>query len=306
MRTTELFTKLHHQRYLVLMLLPALILIIIFRYIPLAGWVMAVKDYQLGFGMWEGEWTGLTNFKAFFFDTGDAAFVIRNTLIINFFSLIASLVLSLMFALFLNELWSSRFKSIVQTCSLFPFFVSWVTAYAIFHAFLSVNFGIINQLLIRIGILSEGINFMGDKNYSWPLMIFVNTWKSLGYNTVIFLAAIAAINREQYEAAEIDGAGRFTKMRYITLPSLSETFMVLLIIHSGRVFTVSLEQFFLFTNSANRQTMEVFDMYIYRFGLQQLDISYATAVGVSKTIVSLFVFTVINHMSKKLTGKGII
>ena len=288
------------------MLLPGLVLLFIFRYIPLGGWIMAVKDYQLGQSMWSGSWTGLSNFKAFFFDTGDAVFVIRNTLIINFFSIIASLLISLVFSLFLSELWSSKFKSVVQTSSLFPFFISWVTAYAIFSAFLSVNFGVINQLLVRLGIISEGINFMGNKDYSWPLMIFVNTWKTLGYNTVIFLAAIASIDREQYEAADIDGAGRFMKMKYITLPALSATFMVLLIIHSGRVFTVSLEQYFLFTNAANRQTMEVFDMYIYRYGLQLLDISYATAVGVSKTIVSLIVFTSVNFLSKKLTGKGIV
>jgi putative aldouronate transport system permease protein len=288
------------------MLFPGLVLLFIFRYIPLGGWIMAVKDYQLGMSMWSGSWTGLANFKAFFFDTGDAVFVIRNTLIINFFSIIASLVMSLVFALFLNELWSSKFKSIIQTSSLFPFFISWVKTYAIFSAFLSVNFGVINQFLVRAGFISEGINFMGHKDFSWPLMIFVNTWKTLGYNTVIFLAAIASINKEQYEAADIDGAGRFMKMRYISLPSLSATFMVLLIIHSGRVFTVSLEQYFLFTNTANRQTMEVFDMYIYRYGLQLLDISYATAVGVAKTIVSLFVFTSVNFLSKKLTGKGIV
>jgi putative aldouronate transport system permease protein len=294
------------QKHLILMLLPILLHIFLFRYVPLVGWIISVKDYQLGMSIFSGQWLGLLNFKYFLVDTGDALYVIRNTLVINFLSIFFSIGMALVFSLLLNEIRVMKFKSFIQTSSIFPFFISWVVIYSIFNSLLSVNFGLVNQLLIKWGVLEEGINFLGDKNYSWPLMIGVNTWRTLGYNGVIFLAAIASIDQEQYQAAEVDGAGRFAKMMYITLPGLASTFVVLLIIHSGWVFTVSLEQYFLFTNSTNRPTMEVFDYYIFRYGLQALDFGYATAVGVIKTVVSIFVFLCVNFLSKKVSGRSLI
>ena len=208
--------------------------------------------------------------------------------------MIIGITIACVFALLLNEIPGRRLKSVVQSASIFPFFVSWVIVYSIFNALFAVNSGMVNQLLVKMGILTKGINLLGDEKYSWALMIIANTWKGLGYNSVIFLAAIAGIDQQLYEAASIDGAGRFGKMRHITLPEIAGTFVILLIIHSGRVFTVNLEQYFMFTNQTNLPTMEVFDMYIYRFGLRMLDFSYATAVGMVKTFVSIVILLLVN------------
>lgn len=297
--------KLWDQKYLFLMLLPLLLAVVIFRYIPMTGWIMAFKNYQIGQNVWEAEWAGLEYFQEFFSSTGDALYVIRNTLVINVLSIAGNLILSCITAVLLNELILKKYKTIVQTASFFPFFVSWVIAYTLFSAFFSVNTGVVNNALVQTGILKEGLNLMGDPKYSWPLMILVNIWRSLGYNTVIFLSAITSIDTAQYEAAEIDGAGRMAKIRYITLPGVASTFVVLLILNSGWIFNVNFEQFFLFTNITNRPTMEVFDMYIYRYGLELLDFSYATAVGIVKTVVSIILLILVNGVSKKFAGKSV-
>ena len=297
--------KLFDQKLLLLMLLPLLLAVFIFRYLPMTGWVMAFKDYQIGQNMWDADWAGLEYFQEFFSSTGDALYVIENTLVINILSIAGNMILSCITAVLLNELVFKKYKTLVQTASFFPFFVSWVIAYTLFSAFFSVNTGVVNTALVQSGLLDEGINLMGDAKYSWPLMIIVNIWRSLGYNTVIFLSAITSIDTAQYEAAEIDGAGRLAKIRYITLPGVASTFLVLLIINSGWIFNSNFEQFYLFTNITNRPTMEVFDMYIYRYGLELLDFSYATAVGVVKTAVSIILLILVNAASKRFAGKSV-
>ena len=297
--------KLYDQRLLLLMLLPLLLAVFIFRYVPMTGWLMAFKDYQIGQNIFEADWAGFEYFIEFFSNTGDALYVIENTLVINLLSVAGNLTLSCLTAVLLNELIFKKYKTLVQTSSFFPFFVSWVIAYTLFSAFFSVNTGVVNTALVQSGIIDEGINLMGDPRYSWPLMIVVNIWRSMGYNTVIFLSAITSIDTAQYEAAEIDGAGRMAKIRYITLPGVASTFIVLLILNSGWIFNSNFEQFYLFTNITNRASMEVFDMYIYRYGLELLDFSYATAVGVTKTIISVIMLLLVNAASKKFSGKSV-
>lgn len=297
--------KLVDQKFLIIMVLPLLLAVIVFRYIPTVGWLMAFKDYQIGLSVWDADWVGLEYFKDFFSSAGDAYYVIRNTILINFSSIAVNLFLACTTAMLLNEIAFKRFKLIVQSASFFPFFISWVIIYTLFSSFLSVNTGLVNTLLVKIGVLTEGMNILGDAKYSWPLMIFVNVWRSLGYNTVIFLAAITSIDQAQYEAAEIDGAERFKKILYITLPGVASTFVVLLVLNSGWLFSVNFEQFFLFTNMTNYETMEVFDMYIYKYGLQLLDFSYATAVGIVKSAVSIVLLIIVNFLSKKLADKSI-
>lgn len=301
----SIWARLWDQKLLYLMLLPLIAAVVVFRYLPMTGWLMAFKHYQLGMNVLDADWAGLYYFKQFFKNTGDALYIIRNTLVINILSITLNLTLSCLTAVLLNELLIKKYKTLVQTSSFFPFFVSWVIAYTLFSAFFAANTGVVNTVLVKLGIIDEGINLLGDKKYSWLLMIIVNIWRSLGYNTVIFLSAITSIDTTQYEAAEIDGAGRIDKIRYITLPGVASTFVVLLIMNSGWIFNVNFEQFYLFTNITNRSTMEVFDMYIYRYGLELLDFSYATAVGVIKTIVSILLLIIVNATSKRLSGKSI-
>ena len=166
--------------------------------------------------------------------------------------------------------------------------------------------GVINVLLQDLGFIDKGINFLSDAKYSWGVILFVNFWKSIGYNSVIFLAAISGIDQEQYEAASIDGASHMQKIRHITLPGLMPTLVMLLIMNSGWIFSSNFEEFNLFSNSVNWQTMEVLDVYVYRYGLKLLDYSYATAVGVIKTIASLIMFFLVNLVAKRINGRSLV
>ncbi|OUS74990.1 hypothetical protein B1748_19620 [Paenibacillus sp. MY03] len=302
----KMFRKALNQRYLYFMILPAIAVVITFNYVPLFGWAIAFINYRPGFSLWQSDWTGLEQFKSFFMQSDDYIHVLRNTLAMNVGSLFFNLVSAFFFTILLNEIRIKLFGKIIQTATFFPFFVSWVIIYTLVNALFAPSSGAVNETLVNWGILEEGLNILGDKKYSWPLMIFLGNWKYLGYNTVIFLAAIAAISNEEYEAADIEGANRFQKIRYITIPNLMPTAIVLLILNSGWVLNSSLESFFLFTNTANWETMEVFDMYIYKFGLQLLNYPYATAVGIMKTFASILLLLSVNAIAKRSTGKSIL
>ncbi|WP_214627436.1 ABC transporter permease [Paenibacillus agaridevorans] len=296
---------LYKQRQLLLMLLPTLLVLALFTYKPIIGWVIAFKDYRVGKSMWKSEWTGIASFIEFFIDSTDALDVLRNTLVINIGALVINLTCALIFAILLNELKNKYFKSIVQTFSLFPFFISWVIGYSLIYIFLSSNSGLINMMLVKYEFVEQGINVLGDPKYSWVLMFGVNLWKSLGYNAIIFLAAIAGIDHQMYEAADMDGAGRFSKIRHITLPCIMPTLVVLLILNSGMLLNSNFEQFYLFTNPTNVATMQVFDMYIYEFGLKLGRFPYATAVSIVKTIVSILMLILVNYICKRLANRSL-
>jgi len=283
-----------------------LIMVTVFSYLPLSGWMMAFRDYKLGFSIFSGEFTGLRQFRIFFVDASDAMYTIRNTVCINLLSLAVNLSSACFFALVLNEMRLLRLKKMVQSFSYFPYFVSWVIGHYIFNSFLAEQSGVINIVLQQIGLTSKGISFLGDPKYSWGLMVFASLWKYLGSDTIIFLAAISGIDQEQYEAADIDGASRFQKISYITLPALMPTVVMILILNSGTIFNSNFDQFFLFTNSLNWQRMEVLDMYIYRYGLKLLNFPYATAVGIVRTIVSIIMFLIVNQIAKRVRGQSLI
>lgn len=301
----RIWIKIKRQKFLLLMLAPAFILTLAFFYAPLGGWMIAFRRYQIGRSIFSGEWTGLLQFRRFFMDSNDFIYLIRNTLVINVVSVVQNLVVAVIFAVFLSEVKSKYFAKSVQTVTFFPFFISWVITYSVVWSLLSVRSGAINQFLVSAGVLDRGINVMGEARYAWPLMIFLNLWKYTGYNSIIFLAAISGIPQEEYEAASIDGAGRFRRMWYITFRNLIPTFAILIIMNSGWILNANLEQFFIFTNSTNWQRMEVLDMYIYKYGLKLLDYSYATAVGILKTVISLGLLVSVNTISKKISGSSI-
>ena len=296
--------KMGRQRQLYLMLLPAVVAVVIFTYAPLFGWWMAVSDYQLGKPILQAPWAGFKYFIEFFTDSAGAGQVILNTVVMNVSSLVLGLVCALAFAIFLKEVRFHKFRRFVQSASFFPYFMSWVIIYAVIYALFS-NDGAVNATLQSLGLIDRSINVLGNPKASWGLIIAVNVWNILGYNSVMFIAAIAGIPEEQYEAARIDGATRFHEMRHVTLPNLVPTFVVLLILGSGSIFNSYLDQFFIFTNTLNISTMEVFDYYIYRFGLKLGNFSYATAVGVVKTLVSLILLVGVNWISRKATDRSL-
>ena len=300
------FQKLWRQRWLYLMLLPALACIIIFDYIPLSGWYIAFSEYKLGESLFSGKFVGLQHFRDIINTNSDLVPLIRNTLVMNVGSLILEVFIPMILAIMLKELYWKTGAKIVQNIAFFPHFVSWVIIYTLFCALFSVNTGVINQFLVKQGILTRGLNLLGEPKYSWGLMIFLNLWKSCGYNMVIYLASLSGIPAEQYDAAALDGANRLQQIRYLTIPNLLPTVSVLLIMNAGWILSSSLESYMVFTTPTNISKMEVLDMYIYRYGLGLLDFPYATAMTIVKTLVGIAIMLFVNWLSKRLNQNSII
>ncbi|MBO9606564.1 MAG: sugar ABC transporter permease [Paenibacillaceae bacterium] len=296
----------YRYRYLYAMALPAVVLVFLFNYVVLAGWIIAFKNYRAGMTLWSAKWVGLKNFNDFFLRSDDYIFLLRNTLVMNLGALFVGLFSAFVFAILLNEIRHRFFAKLVQTTTFFPFFISWVIIYAFMNSLFAPSTGAVNELLAGWGWISDPINLLGDKKFSWTLMIGLETWKGLGYNSVIFLAAIAGIPAEQYEAAEVDGAGRFWKIVHVTVPNMMPTLVVLLILNSGWILNSNFDQYFLFTNATNWESMQVLEMYIYRYGLQLLNYPFATAVGIMKSVVSILLVIGVNALSKRVNGQSIL
>ena len=305
-KSGRLWIRIKQQKWMLLMMLPAFLCLLMFCYIPLSGWYLAFSDYEIGGSLFSGKFVGLKYFIKIFRDSSDLSYLLRNTLVINCSSLILNIVLAMVFAVLLNEMRWKKGAKLVQTVSFFPYFVSWVIAYSVVWSMFAVKSGVINQFLVRIGALEKGLNILGDPKYSWGLIITLNVWKNIGYNTIIFLAAIAGISGEQYEAAALDGASRLQRIWFVTIPNLLPTLSVLLIMNSGWILNSGLEQFFIFSNSTNWSRMEVLDMYIYKFGLKMLDFPYSTAMSIIKTIVSIALLLTVNWITKKISKSAVI
>lgn len=303
-KNKKLMIKVQRHKWVYLMLAPAIICSLLFAYIPLSAWYVAFSEYHLGGSLFGGEFVGLKYFYKIFQDSSDLGYLIQNTLVINGVSLAVVLVSAMSLAILLQECRWKKGAKLVQTVSFFPYFISWVVAYALVWALLAVKSGSINQFLVNAGILKQGINVLGEAKYSWRLMILLNLWKSIGYNTVIFLSTIAGIPSDQYEAARIDGAGRFQLIRYVTLPNLLPTLSVLLVMNAGWILNSNLEQFFIFYNATNWSRMEVLDMYIYKFGLKMLDFPYATAMSMIKSFVSILLLVAVNKVVKRINKQS--
>lgn len=294
------------QRYLYLLLIPSIVLVVIFCYLPMAGLYMGFADYKLGQSMFSATFVGFEHFRKFFGDvSGVSMRVFRNTLGINLLNLVLGMVIPCTFALFLNEVRSNALKRTVQTVTFFPFFLSAVVIYSIAYNFFSSNSGVINKVLLNLQLIDRSINFLGNPNWAWPLIVFISQWSGFGYGSIVYLAAISGIDQEQYEAAEIDGAGRFGRMRHVTLPNLLPTVMVLLILNVGGLLGSDFSTMYVFTNQLNRDAMEVFSTYVYRMGLQKLRFSYATAAGLVLSVVGLGMTLGTNALARKVNGQSI-
>lgn len=305
-RKSNLKLKIQRQKWLLLMLLPAFLCIIFFCYVPLSGWYIAFSEYKLGGSLFAGEFVGFKYFIKIFQESSDLGYLIRNTLVMNGTSIFLNIFSAFVLAILLKELRWKKGGKVIQTVTFFPYFVSWVISYAIVWSLLAVNSGAVNQFLVNNEIIEKGFNILGDPKYSWGLVILLNLWKNIGYNTVIFLSSIAGISTEQYEAAALDGANRFQKIRYITVPNLLPTAAVLMIMNAGWVLNSSLEMMFIYNNATNWSRMETLDMYIYKFGLSMLDFPYATAMTIIKTIVSILLLLFVNWLTRRLTKTSVI
>ena len=289
------------QRYLFLLLLPSLVWVILICYAPMTGLYMAFINYTpKGNGYFadlaSSQFVGFDWFKYFF--STDFLIIMRNTLATSLLTLLFSFPLPIILAICLNEVKSAGAKKFVQTASYLPYFISWVIAANIFITFLSAD-GVINHLLMAIGFTDEQILFFQKGPYFWWIIAIANAWKVLGYNAIIYLAAVSGISQDMYEAADVDGATRVQKIWYITLPALKPTIMVLLILAIGGVLNTGFEQQLLMANDSILNYSDVLDTYAYRYGLKNGMYSYGTAVGLFKSVVSFILVMGANSLSKK-------
>lgn len=270
---------------------------IVFYYWPLTGWIMAFQNYKPKNGILGSQFVGLDKFK-FLFE--DATFIraVRNTFCMGALNLLTTTIMAILFAVLLNEIHSSIAKKTVQTISYMPHFLSWIIVTGILHDALSST-GIVNDLLMRFHIIDQAINFFAYPKFFWPIVAFANCWKETGWNAIIYLAAITAIDPCLYEAASIDGASRLQKIRYITLPSIKPTIMILLLMNIGNVLNAGFEVQYLLGNGLVQKVSQTIDIYVLNWGISQNDFSLGTAAGIFKSAVSIALIVICNQMAKR-------
>lgn len=298
-RKSNLFFKLLvQQKALVIMCVPFVIWAFIFKYLPLWGWTMAFQKYKPSRTFAEQEWAGLHHFRILF---EDATFyrVLRNTLVMSSIKLVLGFVTAITLAILLNELKNLIFKRVVQTISYLPHFISWAVVSSIVLTVLSPE-GVINALLIKLGVLDSPILWMGKGEYFWGILGATEVWKEVGWNTIIYLAAITAIDTAQYEAAEIDGANRFQRVLHITLPGLKPVIIILLIMNLGHILESGFEPQYLLGNGMNMDYSENIDIFVLKYGLGMGNFSLGTAAGIFKTVVSFIFLFSANFIAKKM------
>lgn len=271
---------------------------IIFYYWPLTGWLMAFQNYKPRDGLLGSRFVGLAKFK-FLFEDVTFLRVIRNTFCMGVLNLVATTFMAVLFAILLNEIRSTKAKKTVQTISYLPHFLSWIIVTGILHDALSSS-GIVNELLMKFGVIDTSIDFFAHKGYFWPIVAFANVWKETGWNAIIYLAAITSIDPCLYEAASIDGAGRWAKIKYITLPGIKPTFMILLLMNVGNVLNAGFEVQYLLGNGLIKSVSDTIDIYVLTWGISQNDFSLGTAAGIFKSVVSIAIILVANAVAKRM------
>lgn len=289
-------------RYIYLLLIPGILYFAIFQYGPMGGLVLAFKKYNARLGILASEWVGLTNFRRIFV-TPDAVAAIRNTLEINLSRMVFQFPVPILLAIFLNEMRGTRFKRLYQTVYTFPHFLSWVIVSTILINFLS-NGGAVNAVIAALG--GQRINFLADTSLFRPLLYATNNWKEMGWNSIIYIAAITSIDPSLYEAAIVDGANRRRQVWHVTLPGIRPTIIVLFILTVGRIMNSGFEQIFYMQNAAVRSISDILDTYVYRLTFQATpNYGFSTAVGLFKSVINLLMIVMANYAVKWLGGSGL-
>ncbi|MFN0223630.1 MULTISPECIES: ABC transporter permease [Paenibacillus] len=301
-KESGLFKRMLKNRAIYLMILPGLLFFLIFKYVPMWGLIIAFQDYKPYLGISGSPFVGFQHFERLFAD--DMFFtILRNTLLLFGMNLAFYFPVPILLALMLNEVRHAMFKKWVQTLVYVPHFMSWVIIVSITFVMLSMDRGLINEILVMMGF--EKINFLLSNEWFRPMYILQVIWREAGWGTIIYLAAMSAIDPGLYEAARMDGAGRFRQIWHITLPSVRSVIMTLLILKIGDVLELGFEHIYLLLNSMNREVAEIFDTYVYTAGLKQGQYSFSTAIGFFKSVVGLMLVMAANWMAKKAGEDGI-
>ncbi|MEF2966411.1 ABC transporter permease subunit [Paenibacillus sp. M1] len=294
--------KLYSQRHIQIMALLGIAWMIIFNYVPMYGIIIAFKDYDIIRTISEAPWVGLEHFKEFLSDE-NFVYIMKNTLGISLLKLL-TFPLPIIFALFLNEVRSLRFKKAIQTISYLPHFLSWVVLGGILATWLS-DVGIINEILMALNLIDQPISYLAEPKYFWTIVITSDVWKELGWSAIIYLAAITSISPEMYEAARIDGAGRFQQMWYVTLPAIKATISILFILAVSGVLNSNFDQILVLRNALNDSASNVIDYYVYYTGISSGRYSYSAAIGLFKSVIAITLLLIANQVSKKLNDTSL-
>jgi putative aldouronate transport system permease protein len=283
------------------MILPGLICLFLFSYMPMVGVQIAFRNFRIGNSIWTAKWVGLTNFRFFL----DPEFwrVLRNTLVISVSRFAFSFPAPIILALLINEIRSVFFKRIVQSITYLPHFISWIVVAYIIDAFLAPNTGLVNQVFLRFG--RQSVFFMGRTDLFVPIIVISNIWKTVGWGTIVYLAAITSIDTEMYEAATIDGAGRFAQVWHITIPMIVPTVILMLILSMPGLLNAGMDQIYPLQNNVNLPVSNVLDIYILNNGLRQGRYSMSTAVGLVNSLVALLLIVAANKTANKVSGDGL-
>jgi putative aldouronate transport system permease protein len=293
------------QRQLIFMSLPLILYVILFAYVPLWGWSMAFQNYKPARTFFEQEWAGLTWFKFLFSDPGFMR-VLRNTLAMSLINMALGYISAITLALLLNELKNVGFKRIVQTISYLPHFLSWIIVTGLVASMLALENGAVNDALMAMKIIKEPVLFLSEPKYFWGIVGVTYVWKEVGWNTIIYLAAIAGIDPTLYEAAEIDGCHRFQKMWFITLPGIKATIIILMIMSIGRILDAGFELQYLLKNGLIQDVAETIDIYVIKYGIQSFNYSLATAAGMFKNVVNVTLIFVANWIARRIGEERLI
>ncbi|WP_420114412.1 ABC transporter permease [Pseudactinotalea sp.] len=290
------------HRTLYLMAIPGIVYFLVFKYLPMGGLVIAFQNYMPFLGVGGSPWVGFDHFVRFF--TEDTFFMLlRNTLVLSGLLLVFSFPVPIILALMLNELRGRVFKRSIQSIVYLPHFMSWVIVVSIFYVLLTTDRGAINNLILAWG--GDSVAFLTDPDWLRPMYVAQHIWKSAGWGTIVYLAAMTAVDVGLYEAAELDGAGRMRQTWHITLPAIRPVIVVMFILAIGDILELGFEHTFLLLNSLNREMGEIFDAYVYTAGIQNGQLSYASAVGLLKGLVGLILVVIANRMAKKFGEEGV-
>lgn len=291
-----------------IMVIPAIIMIIIFSYIPMWGILTAFQDYSPAKGFFGSEWVGFKHFKMFF-NAPEFWQIMRNTIVISLLKLFIAFPAPIILALMLNEVKNAFFKRFVQTVSYLPHFISWVIVSGFVISLLSVDSGSVNILLQKLGIIDEPVHWLSIPDYFWGILISSGIWKEIGFGAIVYLAAITGVDPHMYEAASIDGAGRMRKLISITIPSIAPVIIIFLILQVGQILNAGFEEILLLTNQGQnvvlRPVAETIDTYVYRVGIENYRFSYATAAGLFKGVISVGMLVIANWIARKLGNSSL-
>ena len=293
-----------HNWQLWLMLLPGILYIFIFCYVPMYGVQLAFREYSFSSGFTGGEWVGLKYFKQYF-ESPMFFTTLKNTFVISFFSIVVGFPAPILLAMLINQLKNKKWKRLVQTVVYIPYFISVVVLVSMINVMFANDSGVVGNLLKGIHLVARDTNILGKESAFVPLYVLTGVWQSMGWNSIIYIAALSSVDTQLYDACKIDGANRWQTMLHIDLPAILPTIMILLIMNMGNILNVGFDKVYLMQNSLNLGASQVISTYVYSVGVKSSQFSFGAAVGLFNTAVNFVFLLVTNWLSKRSTGTGL-